>query len=532
MKHAFVGLATLLGGFLGVSYAAQAQTSYLEDALLYSRQGPAGTARVLGLGGANVSLGGDFSNVSSNPAGLGFFTKSEVSLTPGVGFGSASSVALGNAANTGSLGSIDQTANRFHIASAGVVFATRRPDNDNSSDWKGGSFALGFTRQADFNQGLSYQNQTDDQHSFFQFLREPGGYSDYTSPGYQGAVQGITNQYNSGNYTNLDGLAAAGSLTRTINYKDPSNPANTLFQVVTQNRIGPITQKEQILTKGSMSQFDLAYGGNYRDKLYIGGGIGIVSLNRTRTSTYSEFSDGGEDFNYQDYLKTTGTGINARLGLIYRAADAVRLGVSAQTPTYIRLTDTYSTILTSQYTPKGDPNVFTTVLPGTFDYSVTTPFRANGGITVLLNKYGFLTGDIEYLNYSQSRFNTIDDTSDDELNSNNSLIANNYRSVVNLRVGAEGRFDIFRARLGYARYASPYAGTSPYNRDQNYFTGGLGIRTKTFFVDVAGVYFAYKDRYSPYNLAGGPGSATNGVAPIIATDYHRFTTSLTGGLLF
>jgi len=520
-----MGLATLLGGFLGLTHSAQAQSSYYEDALLYSRQGPAGTARTLGLAGANVSLGGDFGNLTSNPAGLGFFTKSEVSLTPGVGFGTASSTPVANAAATGSFAALSQTANSFHIASAGAVFASRRPDNDNTSDWRGGSFALGFTRLADFNQGFSYQNQTDEKHSFFQFLREPGGFSNASSAGYQSALAGISAQEKSGDYTDLDGLAYGNFLTTKVRTK------GGVDSLTTPARVGPVTQREQVLNKGSMSQFDLGYGGNYRDKLYLGVGVGIVSLNRTRTSTFSENTNGGEDFNYQDYLKTTGTGINGRLGLIYRVVDAVRLGASVQTPTYIRLTDEYSTTLTSQYTPSNLDNVLTTT-PGTFDYSVTTPWRANGGLTVLLAKYGFLTADVEYLNYAASHFNTIDGTSDNYLTQNNTTITNSYRNAVNLRVGAEGRFDIFRARVGYARYASPYAGTSPYNRDQNYFTAGLGLRTKNFFVDVAGVYLTYKDRYSPYNLASGPGTATNGVSPIVASDYSRFTASLTGGLLF
>jgi hypothetical protein len=532
MKHAFMGLATLLGGIVGLVPAARAQGSYAEDALLYSRQNPAGTARVLGLGGANTSLGGDFSNLANNPAGLGFFTKSELSLTPGVGFGTGNSGAVGNAAATGTLPNLTQNANSFHLASVGLVFASRRADNDNSSDWRGGSFALGFTRLADFNQGFSYQNQTDDRHSFFQFLREPGGYTDYTNPGYQDAVQRTATQYSSGDYSNLDGLAAAGSLTSTITIKNPGNPNKPYYQIQTPGRVGPITQREQLLTKGSLSQFDLGYGGNYRDKLYIGGGIGIVSMNRTRTNNYSESSNGGEDFNYQDYLKTTGTGINARLGLIYRVADAVRLGASVQTPTYIRLTDEASTTLTSQYTPSNENNVFSTTTQPPYDYSVTLPFRANGGLTVLVAKYGFLTGDVEYVNYAQARFGTVGGNTDSNLSDNNSLISTGYRNAVNFRVGAEGRFDIFRARVGYARNASPYAGSSSFNRDQNFYTAGLGFRTKGYFMDLAGVYMSYQDRYSPYALATGPNSATGGVSPLIATTYNRFTVSVTGGLLF
>ena len=545
MRHALISLATLLGGSLGLAPLAQAQGNYTDDALLYSRQGPAGTARTLGLGGANVALGGDFGSVITNPAGLGLFTKSEVSFTPGLGFGGSTSTPLANAASQGGVVGASQSANSFHVASLGIVFANRRPDNDNSSDWRGGSFALGFTRLADYNQGFRYQNVTNDDHSLFQYLREPGRNGDYVSNDYQNAINGqngIADQYNSGNYLSIDGLAygaKGGALTLPNAVPDPLNPNGPpITRLSTPLRRGPITQDEQILNKGSMSQFDLAYGGNYRDRLYIGGGIGITSLNRTRTSMYTESSDGGEDFTLQDNLKTTGTGINARLGLIYRVVDQVRLGASVQTPTYIQLQDTYSTTLISQYTPAGQNNVFTT-LPGNDTYSVTTPFRANGGVAVVIGKYGFITGDVEYVGYGQTRFNTTG-TNDAGLDFNrpNQLISNQYRNTFNFRVGAEARLDIFRARLGFASYGSPFANSlANTNRTQNYFTGGLGLRTGSFFLDVAGVYTYTQNQYSPYTLAAdNPAtkfvSIAKGVAPVIATDYHRFTVSLTGGLIF
>jgi hypothetical protein len=536
MKHAFMGLATLLGGFLGFSQSAQAQGTYADDALLYTRLGPSGTARTLGVGGASTALGADFSNLTTNPAGLGFYTKSEITLTPGFGFGNADATPLNNGASTPGLPSQSQTANSFHIASAGVVFANRHPDNDDRS-WRGGSFALGFTRQADFNQAFRYQNVTDDDHSFFQYLREPGGFGDYTSAGYQGAVQSILQQGSTGNFYNLDGLAFGNYLTDPVRVRRPGGAVgDSIYRIATPARLDrngravPITQNERVISTGSQSQFDLGYGGNFNDKFYIGGGIGIVSLNRTRTATFSESSDlgfgPGEDFNFTDYVKTTGTGVNARLGVIYRPVDVVRIGASFQTPTYIRLNDEYTTTLTANqdYLPNNTtPNVLSTT-PGTLDYSITTPFRANGGLVVLLNKYGFLTGDVEYVGYSQARFHTNDNDVNGDLDVANQDISTGYRNTVNLRAGAEGRFDVLRVRVGYAHYGNPYSYTSP-NRAQNYFTGGLGIRTKGFFVDVAGVYLAYKDEYSPYSLA-------NSVSPAVDINQHRFTASITGGLTF
>jgi hypothetical protein len=526
-----MGLALTLGGFLTFSQAARAQGGYANDALLYMRQNPSGTARTLGLAGANVSLGADFGNLTSNPAGLGFFTKSEISLTPGVGFGTANAMQAGNAAAVGtSFPSLSQTANSFHIASAGLVFASRRADNDNTSDWRGGAFALGFTRLADFNQGVSYQNTTDDNHSFFQRIREPHNNGDYTTASYQADLDDIYQNGRQGIYKDIDGLAYGTGLVDQVYVRNPktgSAQGDSIYRLGTPTRQGAITQTENIQTKGSLSQFDLGYGGNYRDRLYIGGGVGIVSLNRTRNSTFTESSSGQQDFVSTDYLKTTGTGINARLGVIVKAADALRLGASVQTPTYIRLTEEYSTTLTAnpKYAVPGSSNSLATQ-PGTFEYSITTPFRANGGATVLLGKAGFLTGDVEYVGYGNAKFNTTDNTSDQGLNDGNASIASGYRSVVNLRFGAEARLDIFRLRAGYARYASPYKhDASDYKRDQNYFSLGAGVRTKGFFVDVAGLYLTGKDQYQPYSLAYVP-------APTVNITSNRFTASLTGGLLF
>ena len=226
-----------------------------------------------------------------------------------------------------------------------------------------------------------------------------------------------------------------------------------------------------------------------------------------------------------DYLKTTGTGINARLGVIVRAADALRLGASVQTPTYIRLTEEYSTSLTAntKYATKGTTSSLSTA-PGTFDYSITTPFRANAGATVLLGKAGFITGDVEYVGYSQAKFKTTDGSSDIGLDDGNASIANGYRNVVNARVGAEARLDFFRVRAGYAYYADPYK-NSTFSRNQNYFSVGTGVRTKTFFVDIAGVYLTSKELYQPYQLA-------NLAPPTVNITNNRFTASLTGGLLF
>jgi hypothetical protein len=54
----------------------------VDDALRYSQVFYGGTARFMSMGGAFTALGGDISSLSQNPAGIGVFRSSEMSVTP------------------------------------------------------------------------------------------------------------------------------------------------------------------------------------------------------------------------------------------------------------------------------------------------------------------------------------------------------------------------------------------------------------------------------------------------------------------
>ncbi|UOR04744.1 hypothetical protein MUN82_17565 [Hymenobacter aerilatus] len=506
MKNAkyWLGLA-----FMGWASHAFAQSEI--DALRYSQLQFGGGARTLGIGGANVALGADIGNLSSNPAGLGLFQRSEVSFTPGFGVGNTSSALQGS-------GSLTDSRNSLHIGNVGLIFTNRRPDSDNTSDWRAGSFGIGVTRINDFNQNSVYSGTIGDQQSLFQRLRES-----------RISNQEIDDQFVDNAYVDLDGLAYGAYLTNLENNDGVS----------TVNRTGPIVQRETTQTTGSQSQYDFAYGASYRDKLYIGGAIGVVSTRYDMTRNFYETtSDVNVDL--RDFIQTRGTGFNARIGAIYRATDRVRIGASVQTPTWYRLTDTYSTQLSAQFNPPlseldNNGNVVRTISRGDaqtgsqqFSYNLTTPFRANGGVAVLLGKYGFLTGDIEYVDYSQPRFRdnaTANGTvAGYDYSGTNQYISDLYRSTVNLRFGGEARYEAFRFRLGYARYGDPYR-ANDFDRTQNYYTVGLGLRQQNFFLDVAGVYKSANTYYSPYVLNAGD-------QPVVSIDSNRFTTSLTIGTTF
>ncbi len=508
---------------LGVGSASHAFAQDASDALRYSRLQFGGPARTQGIGGANVALGADFGNLTSNPAGLGMYQKSEAHFTPGLGLGQGEAGIEGNAAAKQT-----EDKNSFHIGSAGLVLASRHPDNDQSTNWRGGAFALGFTRLADFNTASRYQGSINNNQSFLARLQP-----DASVRG-QAFFNSLDKQVNDNNFTSRLGLAYGAFLANIITGR------NRLDSAVVLRRQGNVLNQSEVITNsGSLSQFDLGYGASYRDRLYIGGAIGIVSSNYTQLRTLVEAdNDLNTHFNSltsQTTLKTTGSGFNARVGMIYRVTDVLRLGASVQTPTFMRLNDTFDESLTSNFSAQGTDRVPSDLPVGDtrvvrptneFTYNLTTPFRANGGAAVTLGKHGFVTGDVEYVGYGQARLRTQTPNVDDDaaFAIENSNIRARYKNTINLRFGAEGRFDIFRVRLGYARYGDPYKADTKGERAQNFYTAGAGLRQGNFFLDAAAVYTTFDQSYTPYSL--------NGLEPLVKVNNNRYTTSITAGITF
>jgi hypothetical protein len=519
---------------LVVGQAGHAFAQGASDALQYSRLQFGGPARTQGIGGANVALGADFGNLTSNPAGLGLYQKSEAHITPGIGLGQSDARVEG-----GSTAATNETKNSFHLGSIGMVFATRRPDDDQSSNWRGGAFALGFTRTADFNTASRYQGTVANNQSYLASLSGTAGLDYYLNI----RRQGSSGDYNTVDY-GLDGLAYGAYLTDVNRVRVPGGTRNdSITNITATTRRGAIGQSEYVVSKGSISQFDLGYGASYRDRLYLGFGIGIVSSNHTVTKDLTETETDPtthlSDYTLHEDSKTTGTGINARIGAIYRATDALRVGASIQTPTYMRMSNSYNARITTTFTAQGNDVVSASLptgpvgvssvdaLPNDYDYAITTPFRANGGVAYTLGKHGFVTGDVEYVGYGQARLHNSPNTANGDsysFSSQNADIQNQYRNTVNLRFGAEGRFDVFRVRLGYARYGDPYKADTNNERVQNFYTAGAGLRQGNFFLDAAVVYTTFDRTYTPYSLGG--------QEPLIKVNNTRYTTAVTAGVTF
>ena len=133
--------------FVFINHINIAQTA--SDALRYSQQNVNGTARFIGVGGAMGALGTDYSVLSTNPAGLATYRKSELVLTPSVLINNTTAELQGfeNA-------SISETDTKFKLNNVGVILHTNPA---RYIKWKSFNVGVGYNRVANYNQTLTYE---------------------------------------------------------------------------------------------------------------------------------------------------------------------------------------------------------------------------------------------------------------------------------------------------------------------------------------------------------------------------------------
>lgn len=479
-----------------------------------------GTARSMGFGNALGSVGGDFSTLSVNPAGIGIYRSSEFTFTPSLRINSASSDYIG------SISPANNT--HFNINNFGFVFTNapkgKRYENRN---WKSASIAFGMNRTADFNHDYIYQGKN-------------------TSSSGSQAFESDANLYPGDVTTNASALGYIGYNAFLIN----PNSSNQFVSIVPFQ--GGVDQLKSVHETGGINEYTLSFGGNYKEKLMLGFTLGIPSVNYHSASYYQESLSAGNNqsnpygfssFNYSQALDITGGGINAKLGAIYKFSDIFRLGFAFHTPTYYWLHDVYTpSVITNFF----DSTKVVTVDNGllvqnVFDYHLTTPWKGVLSATIILNGMGFITADYEYVDYSSMRFiypgvDAFGNSYQSEQDAMNQTIGKTYQGASNFRLGGEIKATKnFMGRVGFGYYGNAY---TPYGESTvlNYTTqridlsAGVGFHFNKFFADVAVVHSMYTGYEQPYHVdysgvVSGPATTT----PTAKTDFSLNNVALTLG---
>lgn len=440
------------------------------DALRYSRTTFGSTARSMAMGGAFGALGADFSTLSSNPAGIGLYKKSEMSFTPSLYFGKTISTYNDMKA--------DDAKTNFNISNAGVVFTTK-PNNSERSILKNVQFAIGMNRTNNFNNRMMIIGNNDENSIVDTYVDNANGinYEEIEDDPY-------------GDYAFDLNLAWYDYLIDTIpgttdQYRGAVTPGTNKMQT------------KEINSWGSMNEFLFAFGANLSDRLYVGTAFAFPYIRYFEESLYTEEDKQNlmDDFHamkhYQE-LETRGSGFNIKFGMIYRVTDWARIGGAIHSPTWFNnMRDYWYTTISSEF--DNNDNFVTGSPQGNYEYELETPWRAMGNIAFIIAKYGLVSLDYEYVDYTKASLDAYDYGFFDE----NNAIRNNYRQSHNFRVGGEYKIDKYTLRAGYAHYGSPFA-SGLNDGKRNYFTGGVGYRDEIFFVDLAYVYSVNNEDYYLY----------------------------------
>jgi len=457
---------------------AVAQSGYFEDAYRFSKSTPAGSARIIGVGGTQWSLGGDISNLSGNPAGLGFFRNSEASLSLGYDLWSTDATYLGQ---NKSFSTSD-----FSLPNLSFVSAKNKGLLEKGA-FKGGAWGFSVQRIANFSNEFGYYSDKLGESSIIDFyLKDASGV-----PENQIENRGLTGLAYQTYQINPIAVDASG--------KPITNPSSYDSFV-----LGLPFQDENVTQKGNASQINFGYGANFNHKLFIGGSLGIRSLEFSSIKKYNEEFANEPLINSSllENLYINGTGVNLNLGLIYKPIDYVNLGFVLQTPTWFSLNEEYEASMTATFDDYffaqenktlGKENAVSDVFLS--NYGLRTPFKIGGGATIFLGKHGFISADVDWADYSIARINSTDFNEEPD----NQVIQELYTSTVNFRLGGEAKIERWRFRAGYGYVGDPYLNSS-LDQSTQLLSGGLGIKFDSFHLDFSLVNQKYNSLYRSYKV--------------------------------
>ena len=511
-------------GFLMFATGVAAQNSY-SNAEITSTSDVIGTARYVGMGGAMGALGADISAISDNPASIGLFRKSDVSLTAGALWPKDRSYKEGDKLTHGTF---DQ-----------MGFVT---------SWK----TMG-SRMRYFNFAFNYQKK---------FNLNSGFYADNDALGDLSQADQLSSLSNSYYVDeNITGTAYNAYVTD----KD---------ELGYYNSWGAYGNQYAHWSTGSMQAYDINFSGNVLDRYYWGITIGCDNLDYDKYTTYTEFRDGDLTHAIQDYSlyndqHMSGFGVNFKLGTVIRPIEdnPLRIGVTVETPTWYTLKSSTWHSIDSKYDADGnytdEKGVYfnhKSVDDSYIEYRLRTPWRARVSLGSTVENFFAWGLGYEYANYGKNHMFYTGGSKRTEDDAMNELTKGNFQGQHTFKMGFEGKpLDCLALRFGYnyvsriykdgARlnqdidsYAMDYSTSTAFMNlsDVNIITCGLGFKHKAFYADLAykyrrqtGSFYAFDDSFTrdPQFIQDNPGLA-NAVLDPVDVNLSRHMVTCTLGFKF
>ncbi len=451
-------------GFMFLSFG-----QYVDQALIFSQQNFGSTARSKAMGNAFGAIGGDFSSLSINPAGIGIYLRPEVSGTLNI-------LGMNNTEATYQGQITDDRNNQFGIRNFGYVIAN--PVQGGGSGLVSFNFGIGFNKLNNFNQTMAV-GAVDSPHSRMDIFAQN--------------TQGIpTSDLWDENQPYQNGTPWESKLAwenYLINL-DPNSTGNTYQSILFTDEL--VNQNLYINREGYNNEWLASFGANFNHQLYLGATVGLQDIHFNESRNYSENGEFG-NFDYINNANTRGFGYNLKFGVIYRPVPSLRIGAAVHTPTFFDFKETFYSTMNSDLTNVSEdadgPHSEDTDV-GDYEYKMDSPMRAIFSLAWQFEKKGMISIDYEYVDYSKMKLRSGQDGYN--FASENTEMKTIYQATRNIRLGGEFRAtEALSLRAGYELFGNPYKSfaynTSQPNKDFMYNTvnAGIGYRINNVFLDVS-----------------------------------------------
>jgi hypothetical protein len=456
---------------LTVSTISGSFSQTVDDALRYSQVFYTGTARFMSMGSAFTALGGDLSTLSQNPAGIGVFRSSEISVSPQLFHIKTIADFKGS--------STDDYLYEFNVGQAGILASLI--NGKSKSGFTTLNFGYSFNKTNNLNQTININGVSD-----------KSSMTDYWTEISKGFYHG-----------ELATEAPDAFLAYDVWLIDTLSGSNVNYGTVYSNygdnypSVYDQTMTRLITTEGYTGEHAFSFGGSYSDKLFFGATLGITHLNYTNKYEHIESIEGDipslfTDFNYTYYYDNAGTGYTFKMGAIYRPVEILRVGLAFHSPGLFRINEYINDNITSHFSDIAVPYESSNE-PVRYRYALTTPFRLLAGAALQIKKIALISVDYEFIDYSTAKFSEAGDGYNYSVK--NQAIKNSLQPVSNFRIGAEARLSKVYLRGGYGYYGKAWK-SDELNSDLDYHSVslGTGFREKNIFMD-----FGYTRMTNPNN---------------------------------
>lgn len=308
-----------------------------------------GTSRYVGLSGAMAALGGDASAVKDNPAALGVFRGSEVTLSTGFGF-----TPKGNGNMRIPAADMLLTFNKGLMS--GVVSHT---------------VMFSYQRKKDFRSNMSFaanglaSSQTD-------------------------IMADLANGYTVDQLQHTDGiayLAYAGFDTWLID-TIPGSGGRQWGSL----EAGNVNAQLRLSESGSIDDYRFGWGMNISHRVYVGASVNIRTLSYYKETEYGESFVSGNRYTLTNSLSATGLGIGANIGVIWRPLKWMRLGAALEVPTLTAIRTDHEGSIASYI---GANQFNSDVYRAYYQTSLAMPFRAVAGFAFQFGTHGLLSAEYD-----------------------------------------------------------------------------------------------------------------------------------------